>query len=156
MNNIIKPKTSFNLKALALLLLCMFFSALPAYADSSGGVLVCSKASSIEGKIQRKDLRRIFLGIRPASKYQVDKPVLNAGDKDTYALFLKNILFLTESGYKRKLIKRVFRQGADEIQSIDSHQQLEQHLLSHPNDISFMSKQQAENQPNLKIIQELW
>lgn len=154
MNNIIKSKSNFNLPVLTLL--CLLFSALPSFADSSSGVLVSSKASSIQEKIKRKDLRRIFLGIRPASKYQVAKPVLNTTDKNTYALFLKNILFLTESGYKRKLIKRVFRQGADAIQSIDSHPQLEQHLLSHPNDISFMSKQQAENHPNLKIIQELW
>jgi len=154
MNNIIKFKTSFIL--LVLTLLCLFITTTPAFADSSAGVLVSSKASSIQGKIKRKDLRRIFLGIRPALKYQVDKPILNTADKDTYALFLKNILFLTESGYKRKLIKRVFRQGADEINAIDSRQQLEQHLLSNPNDISFMSKQQAENHTNLKIIQELW
>jgi len=156
MNNIIKSTMSFNLKALSLLLLYLVFSIQPVAADTSGGVLVSSKASSIQGKVQRKDLRRIFLGIRPASKYQINKPVLNAANKETYALFLKNILFLTESGYKRKLIKRVFRQGADEIQSIDNIRQLEQHLLSHPNDISFMSKQQAENYPNLKVIQELW
>jgi len=156
MNNIIKSTMDFNLKVLSVLLLCLIYLVQPASAESSGGVLVSSKATSIQGSIQRKDLRRIFLGIRPASKYQINKPVLNAGNKETYSLFLKNILFLTESGYKRKLVKRVFRQGADKIKSINSHQQLEQHLLSHPNDISFMSKQQAENHPNLKVIQELW
>jgi len=156
MTNIIKSNIYLNLYALAIFLLCLIFSIQPAVAEQSSGVLVSSKASSIQGKILRKDLRRIYLGIRPASKYQINKPVLNAVNKDTYASFLKNILFLTESGYKRKLIKRVFRQGADEIQSFDNFQQLEQHLLSHPNDISFMSKQQADNHPNLKIIQELW
>jgi len=156
MTNTIKSNIRINATALCSFLLCLFLSTSTAFADSSIGVLVSSNASSVQGKIHRKDLRRIFLGIRPAAKYQVDKPVLNSGDSKTYASFLKNILFLTENGYKRKLIKRVFRQGADEIKSIKSIDKLEQHLLSHPNDISFMSKQQAENHPNLKIIQELW
>jgi len=156
MTNTIKSKIHINTKALCSFLLCLLLSTSTAFAEPDVGVLVSSNASSVQGQIHRKDLRRIFLGIRPAAKYQVNKPILNLADSQTYALFLKNILFLTENGYKRKLIKRVFRQGADEIKSIKNIDELEQHLLTHPNDISFMTKQQAENHPSLKIIQELW
>lgn len=124
-------------------------------ASTIEGVLVSSKNSTTV-QIQRKDLRRIFLGIRAAEHYQVNKPVLNLSDHKTYSLFLKNIMYLTESGYKRKLIKRVFRQGADQIQQIENTDQLTQHLASHPNDISFMSKQEALKHNDLKIIQVLW
>jgi len=65
-------------------------------------------------------------------------------------------MFLTERGYERKLIKRVFRQGADKIESFDSINALAQHLKQHPNNITFMMKKDALSQPDLKIIQALW
>ena len=85
-----------------------------------------------------------------------NKPVLNLSDQKAYTLFLKNIMFLTETGYKRKLLKRIFRQGADEIHSIDSSDGLIEYLNTHPNDISFMLKEEALKNPDLKIIQALW
>lgn len=65
-------------------------------------------------------------------------------------------MFLTESGYKRKMIKRIFRQGADEIDSIDSIDELSAYLIQNPNTISFMLKEDASRQTGLKIIQALW
>ena len=65
-------------------------------------------------------------------------------------------MFLTERGYKRKMIKRVFRQGADKIDSFDSIKKLTSHLNKHPDNITFMLKKDAINQPELKIIQALW
>lgn len=123
--------------------------------DEMHGVLVTGKHSDIS-KLKRKDIRRIFLGIKPVDGSHVRKPVINLSNKKTYSEFLKNIMFLTESGYKRKVLKRIFRQGADEIQSISSVPDLTKHLDAHPNDISFMLKDDALNNPNVKIIQALW
>jgi len=141
-----------------LLLVGILFSTPASFSSQSTelhGVLVTSKQSDIS-KLKRKDIRRIFLGIKPMSTSLVNKPVLNLSNQKAYTLFLKNIMFLTESGYKRKLIKRIFRQGADEIHSIDSSTGLIKYLNTHPNDISFMSKEDALNNPDLKIIQALW
>jgi len=65
-------------------------------------------------------------------------------------------MFLTEGGYKRKLVKRVFRQGADSILTIHSVTELSAYLLQHPNTISFMSADEARKHPSLVIIQDLW
>jgi len=86
----------------------------------------------------------------------VNKPVINMSSQETYSQFLKNIMYLTKAGYKRKILKRIFRQGADEIQTIDSINHLTEYLKDHPNDISFMLKEEALKNPDLKIIQALW
>lgn len=149
------PELQNKLRRLAFsaLLFSLLLISYSAYASS--GVLVTSKESTIS-RVDRKDLRRIFLGIKPPQSLNINRPVINLSNKETYQLFLKKILFMTEGGYKRKLIKRVFRQGADEIQSISSASKLEEHLRSNPNDISFMSEEEAKQHPDLKIIQALW
>ncbi len=126
-----------------------------AFSSSAQGVLVTSNASEIS-KLDRKDIRRIFLGLRPIRQSAVTSPVINFSDHKTYLYFLRNIMFLTESGYKRKMIKRIFRQGADEIDSIDSIDELSAYLIQNPNTISFMLKEDASRQTGLKIIQALW
>jgi len=118
-------------------------------------VLVASKYSSIS-PLKTNDIRRIFLGLRPVNSTQLATPVINISDQHTYIQFLKNIMYLTERGYQRKLIKRVFRQGADNIQVINSHEKLAQWLRDNPDSFSYMLKQDAEKQPELKIIQVLW
>ena len=65
-------------------------------------------------------------------------------------------MFLTESGYKRKLLKRTFRQGADHITTIDSEPALVKHLLTHPDEISFMSMDVAQKNKHLKRLRVLW
>ena len=126
-----------------------------AYGKEIHAVLVTSKSSTIN-KLERKDIRRLFLGLQPTNSNQINKPVLNLKNKEVYKLFLKNVMFLTESGYKRKLVKRVFRQGADEIKSIDTHKELLEYLNEHPDNISFMLEKDAKKQSDLKIIQALW
>ena len=141
-----------------LLIVALLFSSTASLSSQSNklhGVLVTSKQSDIT-ELKRKDIRRIFLGIKPMGNSPVNKPVLNLSNQKAYSLFLKNIMFLTETCYKRKLIKRVFRQGADEIHSIESSNNLIKYLNTHPNDISFMSKEDALKNPDVKIIQALW
>lgn len=118
-------------------------------------VLVTHKSAPIP-KLDRKDIRRIFLGLRPIKQTRVSKPVLNRSNPAIYKHFLKNVMFLTERGYKRKLVKRVFRQGADQIDSVNNVQQLKEHLSNNPYNISFMLEQDALQQPDIKIVQVLW
>jgi len=118
-------------------------------------VLVSAKSSNVN-VFDKKDIRRLFLGLRPIHSQQTNIPIINTSNRKAYKLFLKNIMFLTERGYERKLIKRVFRQGADKIESFDSINALTKHLKQHPDNITFMLKQDALSRPDLKIIQALW
>lgn len=144
-----------NILRVLLLASVLLFSFNSFSITDSQTVIVTSKNSDISS-MEIKDIRRIFLGLRPINSSQGNTPIINTSNKKSYKLFLKNIMFLTERGYKRKLLKRVFRQGADEITSFDSIKDITTNLKTNPNNFTFMLKKDALTQPDLKVIQALW
>ena len=77
-------------------------------------------------------------------------------DKAAYKAFLKNVMHMTEKGYRRKLIKRIFRLGSGKIVELESVPKLVSYLNENPNDISFMDKATAEKTKGIRVVQVLW
>lgn len=144
-----------NFLQVLLLVSTLLFSTNSFSITDSQTVIVTSKDSDMVS-MKTKDIRRIFLGLRPIDSSQANIPIINVSNRKSYKLFLKNIMFLTERGYKRKLLKRVFRQGADQINSFASIKDITTNLKTNPNHFTFMLKEDALSQPDLKIIQALW
>ena len=63
---------------------------------------------------------------------------------------------MTDDGYRRKLVKRVFRRGNNYIQEVSSTEDLIKHLHANKNDISYMRKSDIQDSQNIKIILSLW
>jgi hypothetical protein len=118
-------------------------------------VLIAAKGSGIES-ISNRDIRRIFLGLKSADSTMVKKPVLNMHDKEIYQDFLKNVMHMTEGTYKRKLVKRIFRNGAEEIKQVDGLDALNEHLTSNVGDISFVDQSTAEEMHDIEVVKILW
>lgn len=154
-NNSYKTYFTATITALLISLIVSLSFYRNANATEQNIVLITNQYSEISS-LQNRDIRRIYLGLNPKNSAHIYIPIINLSDKTTYKHFLKNIMFLTESSYKRKLIKRVFRQGADEIKTISSDQELINYLTQNPGYISFMPKQNALKYGAIKIVQELW
>ena len=126
-----------------------------AYSTDSYGVLVVSDKSSIN-KISIIEVRKLYLGL-PASKVSsIHRPIINKTNNETYQSFLNKIMRMTEKSYKKKLIKRIFRQGSEKIQVESSKENLIQYLRDNPNDVTFMSGEDFKNSKGIKVIQRLW
>jgi len=125
------------------------------YAMKASGVLVASEDSHIQ-KVSIIEVRKIFIGLPASESSGINQPVINNSDKQVYQIFLKKVLRMTDKGYKRKLIKRIFRQGSEKIKSLNKKDTLVQYLRDNPNDVSFMLKENAENTKGIKVIQQLW
>ncbi len=125
-----------------------------AYAEDAV-VLIAAKGSGIEA-ISNRDIRRIFLGLKSADSDLVNKPVINLYNKEVYDAFLKNVMHMTEGAYKRKLVKRIFRNGAEEIKEIDMLDQLGAHLANNVGDISFVDRASVEKMDGVEIVKILW
>lgn len=118
-------------------------------------VLIAAKGSGI-GSISNRDLRRIFLGLKSADSEVVKKPVLNLYNKEIYEKFLKNVMHMTEGAYKRKLVKRIFRNGAEEIKEINMLDELNEHLTLNVGDISFVENTAVEKMHDIEVVKILW
>jgi len=124
-------------------------------AESSKGVLVVAESSSVQ-KISVLEIRRIYLGLPPSSPSLIKKPVINLSDRIVYKVFLKNIMHMTQKGYQRKIVKRMFRQGGEKIKHIQDINKLVEYLKNNPNDISFMDEKTAKKTKGIRIVQKLW
>lgn len=128
-----------------------------AHADASEGevALIAARGSGIEA-MSLRDVRRLYLGFKSVDSMPVKNPVLNVQSRALYDEFLKNTMHMTEGSYKRKLVKRIFRQGIEEIPEVASLKELNDHLLENIGDISFVEITSMENMENIEVIQILW
>lgn len=118
-------------------------------------VLIAAKGSGIES-ISNRDLRRVFLGLKSADSDQVNRPVLNLYNKKVYEEFLKNVMHMTEGAYKRKIVKRIFRNGTEEVKEVDMLEELNDHLTSNVGDISFVDYATVEKMHDIEVVKVLW
>ena len=125
-----------------------------AYAEHKV-VLIAAKGSGIES-ISNRDIRRIFLGLKSSDSDSVNKPVINVYNREIYEQFLKNVMHMTEGAYKRKLVKRIFRNGAEEIKEIDMLEELNRHLTRNVGDISFVEASAVDEMHDIEVVKVLW
>jgi hypothetical protein len=118
-------------------------------------VLIAAKGSGIE-TLSHHDIRRIFLGLKSADSAHVNSPVLNLHDKGVYEEFLKNVMHMTEGTYKRKLVKRIFRYGTEEIKEVSMLHELNAHLISNVGDISFVDYTDVAKMQDIEVVKVLW
>ena len=141
--------------AIAVTVLAILACVTPVSAKADKVALIAAKGSGIE-ELSIRDVRRVYLGLKSAESKVVNKPVLNTHSRELYDDFLKNVMHMTEGSYKRKLVKRIFRQGAEEIRQISSYEALNDHLLKNVGDISFAEVSVVKNMENIEVIQILW
>ena len=126
----------------------------PSYAEDAV-VLIAAKGSGI-GLISNRDIRRVFLGLKSADSKLVNKPVINLHNKEVYEEFLKNVMHMTEGSYKRKIVKRIFRNGTEKIKEVEMLNELNAHLTSNVGDISFVEGSVVEKMTDIEVVKVLW
>jgi len=126
----------------------------PCYAEDKV-VLIAAKGAGIKS-ISNRDIRRVFLGLKSADSELVNKPVINLYNRKLYEDFLKNVMYMTEGTYKRKIVKRIFRNGTEEIKEIEKLNELNKHLTSNIGDISFVYSDTVEKMHNIEVVKVLW
>lgn len=151
--NIRDNRLSYQICLVFLFLTLAFFT--PSYAQDIGGVLVAAESSKVQ-KTSVLEIRRIFLGLPSSPDSLIKEPVINLSDQKTYKAFLKNIMHMTERGYQRKLIKRLFRQGNGKIIETQNTDDLVSHLEKNLHDVSFMDEDTARRTKGIKVVQVLW
>jgi hypothetical protein len=126
----------------------------PCYAEGKV-VLIAAKGSGIKS-ISNRDIRRVFLGLKSADSDLVNRPVINLYNRELYEEFLKNVMHMTEGTYKRKIVKRIFRNGTEEIKEVEMLNELNAHLARNIGDISFADNDAVEKMHDIEVVKVLW
>ena len=136
------------------LVILMMAGTNPCYAEGKV-VLIAAKGSGIKS-ISNRDIRRVFLGLKSADSEFVKKPVINLYNRELYEEFLKNVMHMTEGTYKRKIVKRIFRNGTEEIKEVEMLDDLNTHLTSNIGDISFADSAAVKKMHDIEVVKVLW
>jgi hypothetical protein len=123
--------------------------------DESKVALIAASGSGIE-VMSHRDIRRLYLGLKSTDNESVRSPVLNIQSEQLYDEFLKNIMRMTASSYKRKQVKAIFRKGKEEILEVTSLEELNKHLQENKGDVSFIELTSIESMENIEVVQILW
>ena len=139
-----------------IIIMCLLLAS-SARADTSEAkvALIVARGSGVEA-MSHRDVRRIYMGLKSVDSTSVKNPVINGKSKELYDEFLKNIMHMTEGSYKRKVVKRIFRQGTGAIPEFTSLKELNEHLLKNVGDVSFVKITSIEKMENVEVVQILW
>ena len=142
-------------KVLILLLLWSGCFTVSMASASDSGVLVAAVDSPVQ-KMSIIEIRRIYLGLPPSEESRINQPVMNLSDPVLYKAFLKNVMHMTEMGFRRKTVKRIFRQGGEKVKQLKSNSELIEHLKNNNNNVTFMDSKTAQQSREIKVVQVLW
>jgi hypothetical protein len=145
---------SFGKITSLLLLLSGCFAVTVANASDSGA-LVVAQDSPVQ-KISILEIRRIYLGLEPSADSHINRPVINLSDPVLYKAFLENVMHMTERGFRRKTVKRIFRQGGEKVKQLKSRAALIEYLKNNKNDVTFMDLKTAQRSKEVRVVQVLW
>ncbi len=149
---------NFSLSRLVIWLLLLpgcFPMAMANAGQGDSGVLVVAQGSPVQ-KISVLEIRRIYLGLEPSVDSGINQPVINLSAPALYKAFLENVMHMTERGYRRKTVKRIFRQGGEKVKQIKSLSELIEHLKNNKNDVTFMDLKTAQQSKEVRVVQVLW
>ena len=154
-NSIIRKKVSKIILVFVFSLGFNFSLITVSNAENTVGVLIAAELSPVN-KTSVLEIRRLFLGLPSSSDNLIKNTVINLSDPVAYKDFLKNIMHMTDSGYRRKIVKRIFRQGGKKVNEIDDIEEIVNYLTDNPYDVSFMTANVAKKTKGIKVIQVLW
>ncbi len=155
---VIAPDISKPISLSKMLIFVLLWSgcfAVSVASASDSCVLVAALDSPVQ-KISIIEIRRAYLGLPPSEESRINQPVMNISDPVLYKAFLKNVMHMTERGFRRKTVKRIFRQGGEKVKQLKSNSELIEHLKNNNNDVTFMDLKTAQQSREIKVIQVLW
>jgi len=150
-----RKKVSKIIRVFVFSLVCSLSLITVSSAENKVGVLIAAELSPVN-KASVLEIRRLFLGLPASSDNLIQNTVINLSDPVAYKDFLKNIMHMTDSGYRRKIVKRIFRQGGKKVNEIEDIEEIVNHLTNNPYDVSFMMADEAKKTKGIKVVQVLW
>ncbi len=141
-----------------LLLLIIYFTAMPAFAHENRyqALVLVTANTTLMDKLSPTQFRKLFLNLPIISTGQALRPLLNTSDSFLYEIFLQKVVYMSERNYARMLISRTFRNGHPRPEKFSAQAKLVKALISTPASVSFMWRNAAEKEQQLRIVQKLW
>jgi hypothetical protein len=118
-------------------------------------VLIVAADSNID-QLDSPLVRRLFLGLTVTKGGARLRPMLNESDPRISALFLQNIVSMSESTYDRYLLRLSLLQGRTHPTVYRYEKELIDAVASDPTAVGYVWARDVAHEPRVKILRVLW
>jgi hypothetical protein len=144
-------------KSGAIRLLALFLTIaalLPASADESL-MLIVSAASKVE-QLDSLEVRKLFLGMTVTHNGERLRPLLNESDPQLKAVFLQNVVSMTDITYDRRVLRLALQGGRSLPVVYTDKALLLQAIALDPTAVSFAWAKDVQHDKGTKVLRVLW
>ncbi len=138
-----------------LLVSVVLMSALNTAVADTAVVLVTGKDSPITS-INSLEIRKAYLGISVTLNGRTVRAVRRHDDEHLDEIFLQSVMAMSRRSYDRRLISLLLKFGTPRPEEVNDRAELLDILGSASSSITYMWKNDAEADPQVKIIRVLW
>ncbi len=138
----------------ALMLLLGAAAMLPAFADETL-VLIVSADSKVE-QLDSLEVRKLFLGMTVVHGGNRLRPLVNEADARIKAIFLQNIVSMTEMTYDRRVLRLALQDGRALPAVMTDTSVLVNTIAADPTAVSFAWTRDVQRDKRIKILRVLW
>jgi hypothetical protein len=138
----------------ALVLFVGVTAILPASADETL-VLIVSADSKVE-QLDSLDIRKLFLGMTVVHNGNRLRPLVNEADARVKAVFLQNIVSMTDMTYDRRILRLALQGGRSLPAVFSDTAALINTVAADPTAVSFAWAKDVQRDKRVKILRVLW
>lgn len=140
------------IRALALTLLLLV--AMPTFAGERL-VLIAAADSELE-QLDSPEVRKLFLGMTVAQNGSRLKPLLNESDAHIRALFLQNVVSMTDTSFDRRVLRLAMAGEANVPARYTATLELLDAVAHNRLAVSYAWARDVEHDKRIKILRTLW
>jgi hypothetical protein len=118
-------------------------------------VLIVSARSNVE-QLDSPLVRRLFLGLTVTRNGSRLRPLLNEADAKIKALFLQNIVSLSDSTYDRYVLRLSLLQGRTQPMVYRSESELIDAVAADPTAVGYAWLKDVARDPRVRILRVVW
>ena len=118
-------------------------------------VLVAAATSPLQ-ELDSLELRKIYLGFPVKRDGKLVSGLRNTGDEELNRIFLQSVVAMSEKSYLRRLLALPLRQGIPRPSEYEKAQKLLTALTNNPYSVTYMWKDAASRQTDVKTLRVLW
>jgi hypothetical protein len=141
----------------AIRLLVLFLAAAPMWPASADEtlVLIVSASSKVE-QLDSLEVRKLFLGMTVTHNGERLRPLLNESDPRLKAVFLQNVVSMTDITYDRRVLALALQGGRSLPVVYTDKALLLKAIAADPTAVSFAWAKDVQHDKGAKVLRVLW
>jgi hypothetical protein len=137
-----------------LVLVLLMGGARPTYAAHELVIIVSARNQL--GDLDARSAQRLFLGLTVTHNDIRLRPILNQSDPQIMALFLQNIVSMSNGTYDRYILRLALLQGRTEPATYKNARDVIDAVASDPTAVSYVWAEDAARDVRVKTIRVVW